>query len=281
MNYGELLLVGTKTLEKSGIVSARLDTILILEHCLGLDRTYMLAHPENMATETALENFQNILAKRTSGVPMAYILGKKEFYGRVFEVTPDVLIPRPDSEIIINMLKKYAEPCKDNPCCRDYPCKLLDVGTGSGCLAITAKLELPAIDVTACDISKNVLKVAKHNARKLGANVKFVHSDLLNNIGDKFDIVLANLPYVPVDYNVSSDVKHEPDLALYAGVDGLDIIKELFVQLPTKVNQSAIVIVESLISQHDAIKNIAQEHDFGLIKTKDLIQVFKSVAQTV
>lgn len=276
MDYGSLLLDATNMLRKHHIASARLDALLLLCNATNGDKAGILAHPEIIISDKQYHKFIHDLGQRASGTPMAYICGHKEFYGRDFLVTPDVLIPRPDSESIIDLLIKYTAPaCKDDPCNRVEPCNILDVGTGSGCLAITAKLELPEANVTACDISKNVLATAKNNATRLGARISFVHSNLLDEINDELDIILANLPYVPEYFDVSSDVKHEPYLALYAGSDGLQLIRELFSQMPKKLSQGGIVILESLEMQHQAVQNIARDHNFSLLETENLIQVFK------
>lgn len=269
MTYDQWLKFATDKLTQTGIKSARLDALLILEQALDLSRSYILAHPDDILQSKNIIKLDILLTRRLNSEPMAYILGKKQFYGREFSITPDVLIPRPDSETIIELLLDYTN------CSRVGPCSIIDIGTGSGCLAITAKLELPEAQITACDISNKVLAVAKNNAKKLNANIKFIQSDLLGNINEKFDIVLANLPYVPDDYNVSPDVKHEPNAALYAGSDGLDIINEFFKQLPKNINQSGLAIMESLLTQHKKIEQLAKTSGFRLVETKELIQVYK------
>lgn len=202
---------------------------------------------------------------------MAYILGKKEFYGREFILTPDVLVPRPESETIIELLIKHQTATKSSPV------QIIDVGTGSGCLAITAKLEIPELEVLACDISQLAIDTAKANATKLGADVKFFVSNLLSNADSTFDYILANLPYVPTSLKVTKDVLAEPKIAVFAGSDGLDTIRRLLIQCPTKLRPNGVAIFESLKIQHAAISKLAQANSLELVDTQGLVQVFKRI----
>jgi release factor glutamine methyltransferase len=247
--------------------SVRLDSVLLLEKVTKQDRAYIYAHPEIKLSAQEVTLLDKLLKRRVVGEPMAYILGNKEFYGREFTVTKDVLIPRPDSENIIELLKLNTAI--------DTSFKLLDVGTGSGCLAITAKLERPNINVYACDISNNALKVAKENAKTLEADITFNESDLFANTPGKFDIILANLPYIPNEFDVSDDVKSEPALALYSGNDGLYLTTKFFEHVIGKLNAGGFIIMESLQIQHKKINQLAEAAGLKLIETKDLVQLYK------
>jgi release factor glutamine methyltransferase len=153
------------------------------------------AHPAYELTESEQKLAEDYLKRRQNHEPVAYILGSKEFYGREFVVTPDTLIPRPETEAIIDLVKELSLE----------KLKILDVGTGSGCIAITLKLELPESDVMAVDISEKALVVAEKNADNLHANLEFKQSDLLKNVDEKFDIIVANLPYVDKNWEICND----------------------------------------------------------------------------
>ena len=275
MTYEQWLKTARNQLKASGSPSAKLDSMLLLEKVTAETRTSILANPGYTISTSNLETLANLLGRRLHGEPIAYILGKKEFYGREFVVNKDVLIPRPDSEDIIEMLLEYVKHHDAG----SY--NIADVGAGTGCLSITAKIELKNIKpslktkITAIDISKKALNTAKQNSKIHGADIIFVQSDLLAAVNDKFDIVIVNLPYVPINYDVSNDVKHEPGIALYAGNDGLAIINEFFEQIDTKINHHCILLMESLASQHQKVEQLAKNKNFKLIQTKNLIQMFK------
>lgn len=241
--------------------SAHLDAMVILQATTGKDKAYLLAHPEEQVPQQANE----LLARRLNSEPIAYILGKKEFYGRDFNVTPNVLIPRPESEAFIDMLQQFA------PLSGKY---LLDVGTGSGALAITAKLENPKLQVYASDISDKALAVAKSNALTHKADVSFVKSNLLSDIYEDFEIIIANLPYVPPDYPVSKDLSFEPALALYADYGGLALIEELIKQTPGKLLPGGYLLIECLQSQHKTVIELAKKHSLVLKDKTGLVLVF-------
>jgi release factor glutamine methyltransferase len=244
---------------------ARLDYELILAHALGKERVFLYAHPEYELSETEEKNADKMLARRAQHEALAYILGYKEFYGRRFEVTPDVLIPRPESEEIINLAKELK------------PHKILDVGTGSGCLAITMSLECSDAEVVAVDISPKALKIAQKNAKNLGAEVAFLGSDLLSAVkNDHFDLIVANLPYVDREWEwLSPELKFEPDLALYAEDGGLAVIKRLILATKQNLSEKGSLILESDLSQHEAIRGFAEQNSaLRLEKESGLIQVF-------
>lgn len=239
----------TKLFAHSGIDSARLDAELILCSALRKSREYLIAHSDEMVAD---DFAKDLVERRINREPLAYITGEKEFYGRIFAVTPDVLIPRPESEHIIESVRKVAK----------NDAKILDVGTGSGALAITAALEFPHTKVFAADISDAALGVAKQNAANLDAEIAFLRSDLLKNIDGKFDVIVANLPYVAKTWDVSLETRSEPDLALFANDDGLELIKKFIVQAPTKLSRHGFLILEMDIRQIETVSDFAIEHDF-------------------
>ena len=223
-----------------------LDAELIVANALQKDRTFLHAHPEYEFTNAELKQVKSHTMRRALGEPLAYILGYKEFYGRIFKVNQDTLIPRPETEALVNVIKELK------------PHRVLDVGTGSGCIAITAALELPETEVDAVDISLKALIVAKQNATNLGANVNFYQSNLLEKIEDEYDLIVANLPYVDREWDwTSPELAYEPQTALYAEDGGLALIKQLIEQAPAHLCKHGYLILEADLSQHKKIANYA------------------------
>jgi release factor glutamine methyltransferase len=258
-------------LKKAGIESARLDAELILAHTLRKPRTYLHAHiDENL--DDRHENIANArLELRLNHTPIAYIIGHKDFYGRQFKTTPSALIPRPESETIIDLIK---EIIPNNLPLLPQNLRLVDVGTGTGCLGITAKLEWPELDVTLTDASIHALNLAKENASKLQADVKFLKMNLLRGYGMPINIIIANLPYVDREWDVSPDTQAEPEQALYATDNGLSLIRKLIEQAALLLKPDGHLILESDVRQQAAIIAIASEHGFKHQQTKDLITRF-------
>ena len=226
-----------------GITSALLDAELILAHTVRKNRTWLHAHHDERLTERQLEIAHARLQLRLDRTPLAYIIGHREFYGRLFKVTPSVLIPRPESEAIITCLRKYGP----------HTGRLVDVGTGSGCLGITAKLEIPALDVTLTDNSRHALAVARENATRLHAHVDIIQSDLLSATFGTFDGIIANLPYVDASWERSPETNCEPSEALFANNNGLALINKLLAQTGTALNNSGWLYLEADPRQHTAI----------------------------
>lgn len=258
-------------LAKAGVDSARLDSLLLLEQELSKPRTWLLAHHDFELPNQAVLNLNNKVAQRANRVPVAYLLGSKEFYGREFSVTPEVLIPRPESEAMITLLKNLAEPHLINT--------VLDVGTGSGILAITAKLELPGTHVSASDISEKALLVARANAEHYNASICFHQSNLFEGLPKlprtRPYVVLANLPYVPEHLITSPEITKEPAEALFAGDDGMDIYKLFWQQIGNLKNKPFAIITESLTTQHATMVALSEAAGYQCAKTDGLIQLFE------
>lgn len=253
MTVAEWLTNTSTQFAQAGISTARLDAEIILAHTLRKSRTWLHAHDNEALLPRLIEIANARLDLRLDRTPIAYIIGHKEFYTRSFKVTPSVLIPRPESESIITLLKKHL-PTSAN--------RLIDVGTGSGCLGITAKLEFPELSVTLADISRHALKVAEGNAANLHADVALVQSNLLTQAPGLFDIVIANLPYVDKDWERSPETNQEPSLALFADNNGLALIEQLLNQLPEALSPHNLVLLEADPCQHEAI--ITQSAKLGL-----------------
>lgn len=242
-------------LAMAGIPTALLDAEIILAHTIRKGRTWLHAHNDELLEERRLDIANARLELRKERVPVAYIIGHKEFYGRLFQVNPSVLIPRPESEAIIELLKTTRG---------NKPGRLLDIGTGSGCLGVTAKLELPQLAVTLSDIDRRALKVAASNAEYLGADVEILQSDLFRMVAGQYDIILANLPYVDRVWERSPETMHEPQLALIAKDGGLAIITRLLEQSPAHLTQNGLLLIEADPAQHPKI--IAQATSAGILK---------------
>lgn len=204
----------------------------------------------------------------------------KDFYGRDFIITPDVLIPRPETEQIIDVVKSLAglpilPGVKPGPRILQKNPKILDVGTGSGCIAITVKKELKGAKVTGVDISKSALEIACENAKNLGADVRFIESDLLENAPEKYDIIIANLPYVDPDWDWldKEALSIEPSIALYAKDHGIALIKRLIGEIKAKPEY---LILEADPCQHTEIIEFAKKYGFQHSETRGFILVFTS-----
>jgi release factor glutamine methyltransferase len=251
-----------------GIESARLDAEIILAHTLRHPRTYLHAHSDDVLDSRMLEIADARLNLRIDRVPVAYIIGHKEFYGRRFKVSTATLIPRPETEVMIDLLRDIVP---SNLPLLPQTLRLVDVGTGSGVIGITAKLEFPELDVTLCDVSIHALNVAEKNARSLGANVQFLRSDLLGGYPFQPDIILANLPYVDVQWDISPELTHEPSEALYAGKEGLALIDKLIEQAKSRLATHGYLLLEADLRQHASIIQTAKETGFTMTATKDMI----------
>ncbi len=250
-------------LRQAGINSAALDAEIILAHTLKCSRTYLHAHGDDILSDRTQEIANVRIDLRRDLLPVAYIIGHKEFYGRSFMVTPATLIPRPESEEIIELLHDYLPaslPLKMDV----QPKKLVDIGTGSGCLGITAKLEYPDLEVTLLELSKRALNVAEKNATVLNASVGTLQSNLLGNYPYSPEIVLANLPYVDSTWDHSKDTLYEPKEALFAERGGLSIIEACIEQLSVRTEPGSIIILEADPRQWENIIAFAKINGFKL-----------------
>lgn len=267
MKIEQWLKNATKRLEEASIASARLDALILLEDELGKDRGWLLAHPEIEISKTSLKRLNSKLKKREEHLPLAYIRGHSEFYGRKFLVNRYTLEPRPESETLIELLLKLPLSKKTT---------IADVGCGSGALGITAALELNNHNVDLYDIDAGALSVARHNQALHELHLHTRKADLLNRHLRHYDIVLANLPYVPDHYRVNQAAAMEPKIAIFGGKDGLDIYRRFFAQLYRFHWKPKFVLTESLPPQHGDLARIANQNGFRLHSSADLIQVFKN-----
>lgn len=279
MNNEQWLLHAIKKLRKAGIATARLDCLVLLEDATAHDRSWLLAHPDFLLARPVLSQLNSQIKRRVRHEPLAYIRGKSEFYGREFMVNKDTLEPRPETETIIELIKIILH--NKNPISRVPPWKVVDVGTGSGCLGITVKMELPEAEVIATDISPACLKIARRNASNLGAKVKFYQSDLLQSLpsyvfSSPNSMILANLPYVPDGHTINQAAMFEPKIAIFGGSDGLDVYRRLFQQIANFSEKPRYVLTESLPFQHAQLTEIARLAGYITAESQDFIQMHKA-----
>ncbi|GAC1387244.1 MAG: peptide chain release factor N(5)-glutamine methyltransferase [Candidatus Saccharimonadales bacterium] len=255
------------------IPTARLDSLIFLEDVIGLSRAYILAHEEIEISQKHHSKLMQLISLRATHIPMAYIRGKAEFYGREFIITPAVLCPRPESEVIIDVVKQLAVTHLGQY--RPDAISIFDIGTGSGILGITIALELPFADVTLLDIDNNALAVADQNCKNVGLRLPSICDDLLKlSVAHNatIDIAVANLPYIPDSYVINEAARHEPNRALFGGADGLSLYRRLFMQC--RKLQVAYVITESLKFQHNSLSAIASTYSYHLESESGLVQQF-------
>lgn len=264
LSIADFLAISTKTLSKAGIASARLDSEFILAHVLRRSREWLLAHDTDTLTQSQQRQARQLLLQRTQRQPIAYLTGRRDFYGHSFLVNEQVLVPRPESEVILVMLDELMQ---DN-----HLRTVLDVGTGSGCLAISVKLTHPGLAVSACDISESALLVARHNAARLlpsGRQVKFYQSDLLSGLpaDSRFDLIVANLPYLsPGENGLSPELAYEPAIALYADDDGLSLIKQLITTTPAHLTPRGYLLLEMNTKQIETVASYATDYRYQVVK---------------
>ena len=274
MNVGDAIEAAAGTLAASGSETARLDAQLLMGHVLGVDRTTVLAHPEAPVGDGQIEAFRNAVARRVEGEPVAYIRGVKEFYGAAISVDSRALIPRPETELLVDLaLDRIVRVLTGAPRPAGTPPLLvLDLGTGSGAIAITlarlARTRRFAADVRfiASDTSADALALAAENAvgHAVADVIRFRHADLLAEAAlpdGPFDLIVANLPYVP-----SADVprlavaaRFEPPEALDGGEDGLDLVRRAVAQLPDALTEAGAAFFEVGSDQTDALARYAME----------------------
>ncbi len=265
MTVKEWLTHAAQQLTKVGIASARLDAELLLAHTLRKPRTWLHAHDTEALTDRQIEIADARLDLRRDRVPVAYIIGHKEFYGRRFKVTTATLIPRPETEDLIHLVAQVMP--KNQPLLASPPLRIVDVGTGSGILGITTKREYPECTVDLVDVSRHALQVAEENARALEADVELYQSDLLAKYPYTADVIIANLPYVDQEWERSPETDHEPSLALFATQEGRALIYKLLGYTPSSLASGGYLILEADPVQHADIIKKAHEYQLVHIET--------------
>jgi release factor glutamine methyltransferase len=232
----------------------------LLAQATGLARETLIAHPERaVEAETALR-FARAAGRRRAGEPLAYLLGEREFYGRRFGVDASVLVPRPETELLVQLALERARTMAAP--------RVLELGTGSGCIAVSIALELPSARVVATDVSDAALAVARANAQHLGARVAFVESDWFAMVEGRFDLIVGNPPYVAAGDPHLEELRHEPVGALTAGPDGLASLRQIVACAPAHLTEGGWLLLEHGYDQAEAVRSLLASAGFGEIETR-------------
>jgi release factor glutamine methyltransferase len=231
----------------------RLEAEVLLAHVTGLSRTTLLAHPDRALPSAQQSAYQALIYRRASGYPLPYLIGRVEFYGLEFEVTLEVLIPRPETETLVDLTLARR------------PATVVDVGTGCGCIAVSLAVHLPEAIVCAIEISPAALAVAQRNVERHGVadRVHLMAGDVLTPRPAPVDVIVSNLPYVPTGDCASLPVSvrdHEPHQALDGGPDGLAVIQQLLVQAPAVLRPGGAMLIEIGADQGEAASRLARAH---------------------
>jgi release factor glutamine methyltransferase len=258
-------------LEAAGIspADAALDAEVLARHVLGWDRAALLVRGREHEPHGFASAFEPLIARRIQREPVAQIVGVREFWERDFEVTRDVLVPRPETEIIVEEALRFA---------REHPCRtVIDVGTGSGCLAVTIACELPEVRVLATDLADAALAVAARNARRHAVHdrIRFLRADLLSGIDERADLIVSNPPYVPdADaHAMQAEVTHyEPHVALFGGPTGLEVMRRLFLASADRLATDGRLVVEFGFGQAAAVRELAAATGWSIVRVRDDLQ---------
>jgi release factor glutamine methyltransferase len=248
---------------------------VLLGYLLGRDAAYLIAHSDDPLTSEQHASYRKLVARRAAGEPVAYLTGEREFFGHRFRVSPAVLIPRPETEGLVEWALEHVAA--------DRAVDVLDLGTGSGCIAISIALARPRARVHGVDRAPQALALARENAATLGAsNVRLSSSDWFSALaGETFDTIVANPPYVATGdpHLTEGDLRFEPGCALSAGVDGLDAIRQIVAEAPAHLAADGWMLVEHGFDQADAVRGLMQAAGFTAISSaKDLAGIERVTA---
>ena len=244
-----------------------IDARMLLQHVLDVSHAHLIAHPAQQLTPTQAETFRLFAERRARGEPVAYITGRREFYSLDFTVTPAVLIPRPETELLVE-LSLARIPL-------DFPRRILDLGTGSGVIALTIAKHRPLAQITAVDVSVAAVAVAKINAAQLSTtNVRIIEGDWFRELGEeRFDLIVSNPPYVAEgDPHLSQgDLRYEPGIALSAGCGGLGCIEAIVARAPVHLARKGVLLLEHGYDQAQACRQVLRRAGFsGVFSLPDL-----------
>lgn len=257
----------TTTILKKTSTTPRLDAEILLCDEIDVTRAWLIAHPDVSVITMSEVSLRRKVARRSAGEPLAYIRGTQEFYGRPFSVNKNVLVPRPESESMIELIVKHCK-VREN-------LRIADVGSGSGCLGITMALELKTPFVDLYDNDESTFVVSRRNCRLYKTlRPNFYLSDLLTDYHGPYDIILANLPYVPENYPINISATFEPRNALFVPGDGLELYRQLFNLLRQREEQPMYVVVECLEQQQPLLDSIALDKNYHLLDSYGLARVY-------
>jgi release factor glutamine methyltransferase len=266
--------------------SARIEVQCLLQAVLQVDRAWLLSHPEQALAADQHARYMALLERRLAGEPIAYLLGEREFYGLIFKVTPATLIPRPETELLVELaLQRIPPPSpglsatlsreRERGRGRGSKFRVLDLGTGSGAIALSIAHERPDAEVVAVDASQAALAVAQSNAKRLSVgNVRLLHSDWFGALqGQRFDIIVSNPPYIAADdaHLAQGDVRFEPPSALVSGADGLDDIRRICAQAKAHLEPRGWLLFEHGYGQAAQARALLQQAGFEeIFSARDL-----------
>lgn len=264
MTYREAVEFGTKCLTDAGVPDAALDAWYLLQMVCKIERSYYYVHGEEDITQDAQKEYEIAVQKRAEHIPLQYIIGEQKFMGLRFKVNSNVLIPRQDTETLVEQVLKIVKPGM----------KVLDLCTGSGCVLISVLKNAPELTGMGSDISKTALLVAKENAKLHEVDAEWVRSDLFDNITETFDVIMANPPYIPTGEILSlmPEVRDfEPENALDGGADGLDFYRKIAGQVKDYLNPGGYVYMEIGYDQGEAVSELMRNAGFTEVEViKDL-----------
>ena len=263
MNIENILKEGIKILQKNKIANPQLDSEILLSNSIKRDKKHIILNPKEVLNSEQLGKFKNLIERRKKGEPIAYLINKKEFWKDEFFVNKDVLIPRPDSELIIEQVLKINS--------KDNQLQILDIGTGSGCILLSILKERSNFYGTGIDISKKSINVSKFNAKQLNLTnrVKFFHSSVDNFNNGKYDIIVSNPPYIEqlsLKYLEKDVVNFEPKLALSGGFDGFSKIRKVINKTNNLIKKNGKFILEIGFNQKNKVIKILKEEGFYVNK---------------
>jgi release factor glutamine methyltransferase len=245
------------------LVDVKREAQILFGHAMGVSRAWLSAHRDDAADPSAADCFGELVRRRRAGEPVAYLVGRREFYGLEFRVTPDVLIPRPDTEALVDAaLEKLAKGAHPD---------VLDLGTGSGCVALTIAHERPAARVTAVDVSAAALVVARENAATMGVNAEFVQGAWFEALeGRRFDLIVSNPPYVAAGdpHLQQGDLRFEPVTALVSGEGGLADIRIIVAEAPAYLREGGWLLFEHGCGQADTCRDLLAKAGFGEVVSR-------------
>ena len=240
---------------------------MLLGHVLGRDAAWLIAHDDQVLDGDAIRTFASLTARRVSGEPLAYLIGEREFFGHRFAVGPGVLIPRPETELLVEVTLAHLRANYSG----GGTAHVLDLGTGSGCVAISIALAAPHVKVTAVDVSAEALALARVNADRLCASVHLLSSNWFSALHDeRFDVIVGNPPYIAaVDPHLAQgDLRHEPAGALASGADGLDALREIVAAAPAHLAPDGALWLEHGYDQATAVRTLLVAAGFGDVASR-------------
>jgi release factor glutamine methyltransferase len=254
----------TAYFKKRGIENPRLNAEHLLAHALGRTRMELYLEFERTLGELELAPLRKLVQRRGEGEPLQHLLGTVEFCGRIFLCDKRALVPRPETEELVGFLTSNDEHRTSN---------IVDVGTGSGVIALTLASKFPEAQIVGVDVSEEALSLARENAERLGLSerVQFLQGDLLEAVDGKFHLIVANLPYIAAQdrHTLSREVLHDPDVALFAGARGDELVRELIEQAPARLRPGGLLALEIGLGQSDALLSALAEKKYRDIYSKN------------